>query len=781
MGACCASLIFPTNAHRVSKLRSLYSNEQLYKDVYRDPSLLQVPDAESGFRTAMQFLRDNSFRKEDNQPYNAFGSLPEKEKCGIGLYLHLFSLLYFGVFFAICSLIAVGPLVLDYQNGYGGKYEDQARYFPTLGNTLSFPQTCPLEEAQDTYEKLLFFQRLQVIFDGVYTFLFLVAILLYIVWTRRMIEIHRNRYPTLADYSIKITQLPEHRIPQFAFLLESMGLIAHEIVPVRYVNNLLSHFQAFELRRSSQVLQVLSDHTDRYNYERYLVEVMLGRMFSIEAGGKRLIEESHSAIVVFESRQQRALALKRFRKNWMCAWLHKLRTCLQKQLGWERNWVQELNAKWMSTPHEICWENIRKKRFRIRFFYYLATVLVILASASAIFALRSQQNDIEDSNSQADSHSNVDFDRRIQSGSMKFLISLCIAVVNSVLPWVLNRILTYNERQSTIPRQKLSAMMKIFFSVLINTSFVIVIVNANFQDFKVHVVLRMIDSRFKDYSRDWYLEVGFSIMLSMLMCAFSPHAVWCVYYKAKMWCLRAVQSLFDTQLAYNHWAIGADLDLPLAVAMELVVIFTCFMYSGGMPLMLPICCISLFLMYICTMYILRYVRRPKEHSTILHAWFVNLLPWSIIAHSLFSAYMFGAENIFPSQSPTEWYAAMGYSPGFVFEREDYLNYVYNSYDQRATNYCGKTFLCLGFAAFLMGLANPFLQKMLTKRMGLDSRSLSQVLHNGTVQGGNSYYIFRNENYEQFYTGVFQHEAYIDEQGEEMQPKTPSSEPTPEFI
>ena len=781
MGVCCASLIFPTNAHKVSKLRSLYSNEQLYKDVCGDPGLLQVPDAKSGYPTAVQFMKNHSFRKEANQPYSAFGGLPEKEKCGIGLYLHLFSLLYFGVFFAICSLIAIGPLVMDYQGGYGDKYEDQARYFPTLGNTVSFPEVCSLEEAQDTYEKLLFFQKLQVVFDATYTFLFLVAIVLYIFWTRRMIEIHRNRHPTLADYSIKITQMPEYRIPQFAYILESMQLIVKEIVPVRHVNNLLKYFQALELRRSFQVLQVLSNHTYRYNYERSKVEEMLGYMFSTEEGGKRLIEESHSVIVVFESRQQRALALKRFRKVWICAWGRKILTCLQKLLGCERNWVKELNAKWMSTPDEVCWENIRKKRFEIRIFYYIATILIILASASVIFALRSQQNDIDDHNTQNNSDSNVHFDRRIQSGSMKFLISICITMVNSVLPWVLNRILTYNERQSTIPRQKLSAMVKIFFSVLINTSLVIVIVNANFQDFKVHVVLKMIDSRFKDYSRDWYLEVGFSIMLSMLLCAFSPHAVWCVYYKVKVKLLRAVQGLFDTQLAYNHWAIGADLDLPLTVAMELVVIFTCFMYSGGMPLMLPICCISLFLMYICTMYIFRYVRKPKEHSTILHTWFVNLLPWSIIIHSLFSAYMFGAENIFPSQSPTDWYTAKGYSPAVIFDREDYLDYVYNTYVDRATNYCGKTFLCIGFVAFLVGFLNSFLQKMIAKGMGLDSRPLSQVLANGTVQGGTSYYIFRNENYEQFYTGVFQHEAYVGEQGEEMQPLTPSLDATPEFI
>ena len=165
---------------------------------------------------------------------------------------------------------------MDYQGGYGDKYEDQARYFPTLGNTVSFPEVCSLEEAQDTYEKLLFFQKLQVVFDATYTFLFLVAIVLYIFWTRRMIEIHRNRHPTLADYSIKITQMPEYRIPQFAYILESMQLIVKEIVPVRHVNNLLKYFQALELRRSFQVLQVLSNHTYRYNYERSKVEEMLG-------------------------------------------------------------------------------------------------------------------------------------------------------------------------------------------------------------------------------------------------------------------------------------------------------------------------------------------------------------------------------------------------------------------------------------------------------------------------------------------------------------------------
>lgn len=780
MGAVLARCIFPTNAHKVSRLRSLYSNEQLYKDVHQEPDLLEFPHPLNGYERALEFMKKNSFRRANYQPFGVFSGLPNREQCGIGLYLHMFSLLYFGVFFIICSLIAIGPLVLDYQNGYGDKYEDQAKYFPTLGNTLTFPDTCSMEKAQDVYEELQFFQLLQVTFDAFYTFLFLVAILVYIVWTRRLIEIHRSRHPTLADYSIKITQLPEHRIPELAYLMETMGLIVHEIVPVRHVNNLLRHFQAFELRRSSLVLQVLSNHTERYNFEKYNVEVVLGCMFSSEQGEKRLIEESHSAIVVFESRQDRAKALKRFRKFWVTAWVQKVNTYIRKRFGWERNWEAELNAKWMSTPSEVCWENIRKKRYGIRILYYCATVIVILASATAIFALRSQQNDIDDNNSQDDNESQADFDRRIQSGSMKFLISMCIACVNSVLPWVLNRILTYNERQSTIPRQKLSAMMKIFFSVLINTSFVIVIVNANFQDFKVHVVLRMIDSRFKDYSRDWYLEVGFSIMLSMLICALSPHALWCVYYVVKVKCLKAVQRLFDTQLAYNHWAIGADIDLPLTVAMELVIIFTCFIYSGGMPLMLPICAISLFSLYICTIYMLRFVRKPSEHSTILNTWFVNLLPWSIIIHCLFSAYMFGAESIFPSQSPMDW-QSKGLNSTNSFIYEEYFSYVNNSYDKRATNFCGKTFICLAGAAFFVGLINPFLQKKIGQKMGLDSRSLSQVLSLGNVQGGKSYFIFRNTNYEQFYTGVFQHEASVDEKGQDLQVESPHPEDFPTFF
>jgi hypothetical protein len=66
-------------------------------------------------------------------------------------------------------------------------------------------------------------------------------------------------------------------------------------------------------------------------------------------------------------------------------------------------------------------------------------------------------------------------------------------------------------------------------------------------------------------------------------------------------------------------------------------------------------------------------------------------------------------------------------------------------------------------------------------MGLDSRSLSQVLSLGNVQGGKSYFIFRNTNYEQFYTGVFQHEASVDEKGQDLQVESPHPEDFPTFF
>ena len=781
MGVSLATFVFPTNAYTVSRLRSPYSNEQLYKDAYSEPSLLRRPDALSGYQRALEFIHNRSLRKDDDQPFSWCSGLPPREKCGIGFYLYLFSLLYFGAFFGICSVIAVGPLVLDYQGGYyGGEYEDQARYFPALGNTLSFPETCTLAKAQDIYHQLQFIQALQVIFDATYTCLFIVAILVFILWTRRIIEVHRHNHPTLADYSIKITQLTEPRIPLLAFLLESMRLTVHEIVPVRHVNRLLRHLQTFELHQNTHILQELSKYTERYNYQKHVTDTNLAFMFSTSEPGIELIEKSHSVIVVFETRQDRAIALQRFRKCWGLAWVLKVVVCWKKMLKKEREWTEELNAKWMATPNEICWENIRKKRYWLRILYYCATVVVILASAAVIFALRTQQNDIDDSDSRSQTKSEANLNHRIQSGSMKFLISITIAIVNLILPWVLNNIITYNERQSTIPRQKLSAMLKIFFSVLINTSFVILVVNANFKDFKVSVVLRMIDSRFEDYSRDWYLEVGFSIMLSMVICIFSPHVFWCVYYWGKMKCLKRMMTLFDTQLSYNHWAIGRDIDLPLAVAMQLVVIFTCFMYSGGMPLMLPICSLSMFCMYFTWIYLLRYVRQPREYSTILHTWFVNLLPWSVFIHCLFSAYMFGAENIFPSQSPSDWYAATSRPSFLPFARVDYLNFTYNSYEQRATSYCGVTFICLAAFAFLVGIASSFLQKKLAKWIGLNTKPLSTVLQEGNMQGGTSYHLHVNPNYLPFYRCVFQYEQGVDESCEEAVPMHLKSEFFPFF-
>lgn len=95
---------------------------------------------------------------------------------------------------------------------------------------------------------------------------------------------------------------------------------------------------------------------------------------------------------------------------------------------------------------------------------------------------------------------------------------------------------------------------------------------------------------------------------------------------------------------------GPEFDLSTRVSQILNTVFTCYMYSGGMPLLNIICFVTLLCVYWVDKYlVLRYYRTPPLYSYQINKKVLKLIPYAILIHCGFSIYMYGAADIFPKE------------------------------------------------------------------------------------------------------------------------------------
>ena len=763
-----------TNAGSVAFLRSSYSNEFRYRSLEERIRGLSDP-TEAGAR---EFAQGACLPRQSNRCLQ----MPDIRECGVGLKLFFFSLRYFSAVFGLMTLLAIGQVALNYQDNYYGQQSESlsAQMGGSLGGVQTFSNSTvaldcaspsQLAHIQTEYEEIMRVKALEVGLDAGYTFIFLLSLLIYRIWTKRLIRRHRAANPTLSDYSLKFTHLPEKRIPALLLALEKAQIGVFDLVPVRHINKLVAQIKYIKQYYKSRFLQLLIDEKKNCTPDEVVKSIKKLIKLEVKVKKEETMELSHSVIVVFESKVARAKAVGLFQQGWrrwvwgklVLAW----RKVRRDERGRERDWLKETNVKSIPTPEDYYWENIRKKRWIHRLKFYALASFLILASSGVIFGFKFLQTRVSypsESECQKDYNAtesdcecvlNPDSESckldRAKWGSAQVFIGFAIVVVNMLLPWLLQKI-TCREKQSSKPRRKLSTMMKVFFALLINTSVVILAVNARFRKFRATEMYNQgqRDKGYSDFDRGWYSEVGFSILVSMIFGVFAPHYLMCFYYKLKEKCQGCMKRFFDTQLAYNNWVIGADMDLPLKTAIELVTIYACFIYAGGLPWMIAVCSVSLLATFHAEKYMLSRYERPNERSTILHAWFVKMIPWAIVLHCLVSIYMYGCEDIFPLLSPQ----AHVQSTGKCFNYKSYKATALNNYDERVRDYPGPVFLALlGVAVVLQVLAGKVIKRC--RKKTTVQETVAEALAHPNFFGGKSYHMTDNCNYREIVESVFE--------------------------
>mmetsp|Transcript_18126 Transcript_18126/g.18120 ORF Transcript_18126/g.18120 Transcript_18126/m.18120 type:complete len:104 (+) Transcript_18126:1003-1314(+) len=94
--------------------------------------------------------------------------------------------------------------------------------------------------------------------------------------------------------------------------------------------------------------------------------------------------------------------------------------------------------------------------------------------------------------------------------------------------------------------------------------------------------------------------------------------------------------------------IGPIFVIASRTSMILTVIFTCFIFSGGIPLLNIIGFLALFVIYWTDKFlILRHYRKPPQYSHHIYSSAIKAMPLCVFFHSCVSLYAYGCPNVFP--------------------------------------------------------------------------------------------------------------------------------------
>jgi hypothetical protein len=268
--------------------------------------------------------------------------------------------------------------------------------------------------------------------------------------------------------------------------------------------------------------------------------------------------------------------------------------------------------------------------------------------------------------------------------------TVSIALVNILLSMCMRTMSVFEGHGSSDDLDK-ALVVRLFFAQFMNTALLQIIINAAW-DTITGESLPIPTGSYDDFNSGWYKSVGANFHSTMITLAITPHigvllALWGMRGKVnaaiaqvasekeaarlaappppaaegaaavavaggdkpakKLPPPKPVPSSFKTQADLNETFIGPPVDYVLRYVVVLNVIFVCFVFSSGMPLMLPIAAVSLFISFNVDKLAFLYLaqRQPASANSVAR-YVVSLLPLAILLHLGVGVWMLGSVKVF---------------------------------------------------------------------------------------------------------------------------------------
>ena len=235
------------------------------------------------------------------------------------------------------------------------------------------------------------------------------------------------------------------------------------------------------------------------------------------------------------------------------------------------------------------------------------------------------------------------------NNALILLTAFTTIATNVLIQYAVTKISQF-ERHTSRSSQQLTMARKLSTGLILNTGIIIVLVNADLSALLNPLGLAAISNSagYSDLTTYWYNSVGSSVTVTMVIGVMNPACLQLVFVlldyfrRAKF-----VQLLAPTHQAgkdsplmgiknqdeLNRTFQGRAFTLDVRYSHLLVTVCICYMYAGGIPLMLLIASASLFVTYYCDKLSFCHLYRiPPRYDEHLDSFALHALPVAALLH-----------------------------------------------------------------------------------------------------------------------------------------------------
>ncbi|KAG2490975.1 hypothetical protein HYH03_010649 [Edaphochlamys debaryana] len=241
----------------------------------------------------------------------------------------------------------------------------------------------------------------------------------------------------------------------------------------------------------------------------------------------------------------------------------------------------------------------------------------------------------------------------VYQNGVKIAISFGIAIVNGFLGWLLRMLKFFVEKHWTTTDTELSFAMWTFAVKVINTVAILLVVNcSSLSDLQNKAMegkngwLKELafNGWYDDFTPEWYENVGYSIMILMMINVSGPFVRTLIDFGMRIWMRCSLLFLHCGRLAtpedYNTAWRTPPFTLEQRVADLLFNVTLALLFGSGMPLVYLICAVYVFVTHMWDRVALLAIHQPAQrYSPRLVRFVMQMLPVLIVLHCAFGLWM----------------------------------------------------------------------------------------------------------------------------------------------
>jgi hypothetical protein len=236
-------------------------------------------------------------------------------------------------------------------------------------------------------------------------------------------------------------------------------------------------------------------------------------------------------------------------------------------------------------------------------------------------------------------------------------IAFIIVIMNNILKTVTIKMIIW-VGEDTQSERLTSITQGVFIAQFFNTGLVLLLVNANLTEYGPKIFTSNFNGPFPDYTAQWYSEVGYKIVQTMLINSVTPFIT--LFSAITVPVAKRVKdsggdmnshTIYNTKqtamYGFRKLYGGGDYVIHVKYSGMLNVVFVTMMYGFGQPLLFPIGALNLFNTYLSERIIVAYTMRlpPALDSRLLN-YAVSQLKWAALLFILNAYWMIGSPQIF---------------------------------------------------------------------------------------------------------------------------------------